>query len=36
VDDAILLAYCAGGPAPQNCLQRLRMRRISVSELYAQ
>lgn len=34
-DDAVLLAYCAGGPAPQNCLQRLRMRRIAINELYS-
>jgi Neuraminidase (sialidase) len=32
-DDAVLLAYCAGGPKPQNCLQRLRVRRILLSEL---
>lgn len=35
VDDAVLLAYCAGGPAPQNCLQRLRMRRIEMSDVYS-
>jgi len=36
VDDAVLLAYCAGGPAPQNCLQRLRMRRIEMNDLYSE
>ncbi len=32
--DAVLLAYCAGGPKPQNCLQRLRVRRLSIAEFY--
>lgn len=31
--DAVLLAYCAGGPDPENCLQRLRIRRVSYTEL---
>lgn len=35
VDDAVLLAYNAGGPRPQGPLQRLRMRRILISELYS-
>lgn len=34
VDDAILLAYCAGGPEPQNCLQRLRMTRLTLQDFY--
>jgi hypothetical protein len=33
-EDAVLLAYCAGGPHPQNCLQRLRLRRVALSEIY--
>lgn len=33
--DAVLLAYCAGGPAPQISLQRLRMTRIPLQELLA-
>lgn len=34
VDDAVLFAYCAGGPSPQSCLLRLRLRRIPLEELY--
>lgn len=32
-EDAVLLAYNAGGPADGSCLARLRIRRIPVSEL---
>jgi sialidase-1 len=35
-DDAVLLAYCAGGPRPEmGWLQRLRIQRIPLTELYA-
>lgn len=34
VDDAVLLAYCAGGPRPAGPLTRLRMRRIPICDLY--
>jgi hypothetical protein len=33
-DDAVLLAYCAGGVTTGSVLDRLRMRRISLAELY--
>jgi len=33
-DDAVLLAYCAGGASTKMVLDRLRMRRILLSELY--
>lgn len=33
-DDAVLLAYCAGSPQQGGRLNRLRMRRILLSELY--
>lgn len=33
-DDAVLLGYCSGGPLPQDCLQRLRIRRIPLAEIY--
>lgn len=32
VDDAVLLAYCAGGPEDGGNLRRLRVRRIALSE----
>jgi hypothetical protein len=34
VDNAVLLAYCAGGPSPQSCLVRLRLRRLALEEIY--
>lgn len=34
VEDAVLLAYCAGGASTGGVLNRLRMRRIALSELY--
>ena len=35
-DDAVLLAYCAGGPRPEMAwLQRLCIQRIPLTELYA-
>ncbi len=33
VGDAILFAYCAGGPSPEICLQSLRIRRLSLNAL---
>lgn len=33
-DDAVLLAYCAGGASTKLVLDRLRMRRITIDELY--
>jgi sialidase-1 len=33
VDDAVLFAYCAGGPAPEICLQSLRIRRLTLDQL---
>jgi hypothetical protein len=33
-DDAVLLAYCAGGASTKLVLDRLRMRRITVESLY--
>jgi hypothetical protein len=33
-EDAVLLAYCAGGATTGSVLDRLRMRRIALSELY--
>lgn len=33
-EDAVLLAYCAGGVSTGTVLDRLRMRRIPLSELY--
>ena len=34
-DDAVLLAYCAGGASTKMVLDRLRVRRISLDELRA-
>ena len=34
MEDAVLLAYCAGGADTGGCLKRLRLRRIELSELY--
>ncbi len=31
--DAVLFAYCAGGPAPEICLQSLRIRRVHLDLL---
>jgi sialidase-1 len=33
VDDAVLLAYCAGGPEDGICLAKLRVKRFFISEL---
>jgi len=33
-DDAVLLAYCAGGASSESVLDTLRVRRISLDELY--
>lgn len=30
IDDAVLFGYCAGGPAPEICLQSLRIRRLTL------
>lgn len=35
IDDAVLLGYCAGGADTGGCLNRLRIRRISLEKLYA-
>lgn len=34
VGDDVLLAYCAGGPLPQGCLQRLRISRVPLAQIY--
>jgi hypothetical protein len=35
VDDAVLLAYSAGGPDTRSILDRLRIRRLEMGQLYA-
>ena len=32
-DDALLLAYCAGGPQDKGCLNRLRIRKIPLNQI---
>lgn len=32
-DDALLLAYCAGGPEDKGCLNRLRIRKIPLDQI---
>jgi hypothetical protein len=34
VQDAVLLAYCAGGPETNGCLRRLRIRCLPLADLY--
>ena len=34
IDDAVLLAYCAGDATTGGILNRLRIRRLSLSDLY--
>ena len=34
VEDAVLLAYCAGGPETKGVLNRLRMRRVPLDWIY--
>ena len=33
MEDAVLLAYCGGGPQDKGCLNRLVIRRIGYGEL---
>lgn len=35
VQDAVLLAYCAGGPEDRNCTARLKIRRILLEDMQA-